>query len=112
MQNLFHNFLPEIYKAAEKEAPQEMCGLIVQKNDKIKWILCENKSKKKNEFKIDGEAFVKYLLTSKILYVVHSHYMEDCKPSQHDIDGCNEVDIPYLIVSYPQKEHYILEPTI
>jgi|TARA_R110002167_G_scaffold30832_1_gene101866 proteasome lid subunit RPN8/RPN11 len=112
VQKLFHNFLPEIYKAAEKEAPQEMCGLIIQQNNKTKWILCENKSEKKNEFKIDGHAFVKYQLTSKILYVVHSHYMEDCKPSQHDIDGCNEVDIPYLIVSYPQKEYYILEPTI
>lgn len=110
MQKDLNSLLKEIYLEAEKAAPKEMCGFIIQQNNKTKWILCENKSENKNEFKIDGHAFVKYQLTSKILYVVHSHYMEDCKPSQHDINGCNEVDIPYLIVSYPQKEHYILEP--
>ena len=59
---------------------------------------------------MDAKTFVKYQLISKIKYVVHSHYDEDCHPSQHDIDNCNEVGIPYLIVSYPQKEIYILEP--
>ena len=49
-------------------------------------------------------------LKSKIKYVVHSHYDSDCNPSQHDIDNCNSVGIPYLIVSYPDKKHYILEP--
>jgi len=110
VQKDLNNLLEQIYLDAEKAAPKEMCGLIIQQNDKIKWILCENISTEKDEFKIDGETFVKYQLTSKILYVVHSHYMEDCKPSQHDINGCNEVDIPYLIVSYPQKEYYILKP--
>jgi len=111
VQNLFHSFLPEIYKEAEKAAPKEMCGLIIQQNDKTKWILCENISAEKDEFKIDEKVFVKYQLTSKILYVVHSHYNQKiCKPSGYDVANCNAINIPYLIVSYPQKEHYILEP--
>ena len=56
--------------------------------------------------------FIYHQLNSKIKYVVHSHYDEDCRPSQYDIDNCNAVGIPYLIVSYPQKETYILEPTM
>lgn len=88
-----------------------MCGLIVQQNDKIKWILCENISAEENDFKIDDKVFVKFQLTSNILYVVHSHYDQKiCKPSGYDILNCNAINIPYLIVTYPQKTYYLLEP--
>jgi proteasome lid subunit RPN8/RPN11 len=111
VQNLFHNFLPEIYKAAEESAPREMCGLIIQQNDKIKWILCENISQDRDDFEIDAKVFVQYQLTSKILYVVHSHYdQKNLKASIYDKNNCNAVNIPYLIVGYPQKEFITIEP--
>ena len=111
MQEDLTNFLPDIFEAAKNAAPREMCGLIIQQNDKKKWILCENISEDKDDFEIDAKVFVQYQLTSKILYIVHSHYDQKiCKPSGYDIANCNEVFIPYLIVSYPQKEYYILEP--
>ena len=44
MQESLNKLLPEIYSHMEKEAPREGCGLIVQKNDKIKFISVENKS--------------------------------------------------------------------
>jgi proteasome lid subunit RPN8/RPN11 len=50
-------------------------------------------------------------MISKILYVVHSHYMQDCKPSEHDKNNCKAVGIPYLIVSYPEKKEYIYDPS-
>jgi len=104
-------FLPELYEEAEKAAPREMCGLIVQQNDKKKWILCENISEDENDFEIDPKLFVQYQLTSNILYVVHSHYRQKkLKPSVYDVNNCNAVDIPYLIVGYPQKEYIIVEP--
>ena len=111
VQEVLTKFLPDIFEAAKNAAPREMCGLIIQQNDKKKWILCENISEDKDDFEIDGKVFVKYQLISKILYVVHSHYnQKNCKPSGYDIANCNELLIPYLIVSYPQKEYYILEP--
>ena len=67
-------FLDEMYKAAQESAPREMCGLVVRQNDTEKWILCENISEDKDDFEIDPKVFVQYQLTSKILYVVHSHY--------------------------------------
>ena len=31
-------FLDEMYEAAKKAAPREMCGLVIQQNDVEKWI--------------------------------------------------------------------------
>ena len=102
--------IEQIFEHAAKEAPRECCGLVIQDGDNEKYIPSENLHEDNLCFKMDGELFIYHQLNSKIKYVVHSHYDEDCRPSQHDIDNCNAVGIPYLIVSYPQKEIYILEP--
>ena len=102
--------MQDIFKHAEQEAPRECCGLVIEDNDNEKYIPLENLSTEKDEFEMDGETFVRYLLKSKIKYVVHSHYDEDCSPSEQDIIQCREVGIPYLIVSYPDKEYTILQP--
>jgi proteasome lid subunit RPN8/RPN11 len=100
-----------MYQAAKESAPREMCGLVVRQNDIEKWILCQNISEDKDDFEIDAKVFVQYQLTSKILYVVHSHYnQKKLKASIYDVNNCNAVNIPYLIVGYPQKEYIIIEP--
>ena len=100
----------DIFNHAEQEAPRECCGLVIEENDNEKYIPLENISTNENEFMIDPKTFVKYQLISKIKYVVHSHYGQDCQPSKADITQCREVGIPYLIVSYPDKEYTILQP--
>ena len=102
--------MQDIFKHAEQEAPKECCGLVIEENDNEKYIPLENISTEKDEFRMDGKTFVKYQLISKIKYVVHSHYGQDCQPSNADKKQCKEVGIPYLIVSYPDKEYTILQP--
>lgn len=102
--------MQEIYEHAGREAPRECCGLVIQDGNNEKYIPLENISENKNEFMIDPKTFVKYQLISKIKYVVHSHYGEDSCPSENDKIQCREVGIPYLIVSYPDKEYTILQP--
>ena len=102
--------MQDIFKHAEQEAPRECCGLVIEENNNEKYIPLENISTNENEFMIDPKTFVKYQLISKIKYVVHSHYGQDCQPSEADIIQCREVGIPYLIVSYPDKEYTILQP--
>ncbi len=102
--------MQDIFKHAEQEAPRECCGLVIEENNNEKYIPFENISTNKNEFMMDAKTFVKYQLISKIKYVVHSHYGQDCQPSEADIIQCREVGIPYLIVSYPDKEYTILQP--
>ena len=102
--------LDSIFEHAAQEAPRECCGLVVQDGNDKRYIPIENISENKDDFVMNPLAFVTYQMFSKILYVVHSHYGGDCNPSQHDINNCNEIGIPYLIVSYPDKDYYILEP--
>ena len=100
-----------IYKAAEEKAPEEMCGLVLEENGIEKFIQVKNiADDKKSHFKIDPITLVSYQLKSKIKYVVHSHYGSDCSPSEEDKIQCREVGIPYLIVSYPDKDYTILQP--
>lgn len=102
--------MEEIYTHASKEAPRECCGLVVQDGNNEKYIPLENISENERDFKIDPKTFVMYQLISKIKYVVHSHYEQNCHPSEVDKKQCREVGIPYLIVSYPDKEYTILQP--
>ena len=102
--------IDEIYAHAGREAPRECCGLVVQDGNNEKYIPLENISENENDFKIDPKTFVKYQLISNIKYVVHSHYNQDCRPSEVDKKQCREVGIPYLIVSYPDKQYGIYQP--
>ena len=102
--------MDEIYAHAGREAPRECCGLVVQDGNNEKYIPLENISENENDFKIDPKTFVKYQLISKIKYIVHSHYNQDCRPSKVDKIQCREVGIPYLIVSYPDKQYEIYQP--
>ncbi len=103
-------FLDEIFAQAAAEAPREMCGLIVEQNNEEKYIPCENISTEENQFEIDAKVLGKYQLISKIKYIVHSHYMQDCHPSKLDKDSAKALQIPYLIVSYPDKGVEIYDP--
>ena len=109
MQENLSRLLPEIYDHMANEAPREGCGLIINE-DEPKFVPLENISEEKDHFTIDPKEFVKYSMISKILYVVHSHYGSNCRPSKVDKLQCREVGIPYLIVSYPEKDYTIIQP--
>ena len=102
--------IDSIFEHAAQCAPRECCGLVVQDGNNKRYIPMENISENEDEFEMNPLAFATIQAISKILYVVHSHYDEDCHPSEHDINNCNEIGIPYFIVSYPDKDYTILEP--
>jgi proteasome lid subunit RPN8/RPN11 len=102
--------MEEIYTHASKEAPRECCGLVIQEGINEKYIPMENISPQKNTFEMDSKTFAQYQLNSKIKYVVHSHYDQKSTPSEIDRIQCREIGIPYLIVSYPDKEYTIIQP--
>ena len=104
---MLKDLVNQVFKHAAEEAPRECCGLIVDDNQYIKM---KNISTDKDSFKMDDKVFTLLQLQRKILYVVHSHYEEDSKPSQYDINNCNATKIPFLIVSYPEKEYSIIKP--
>ena len=95
----------------EQEAPREGCGFVVENEDEIKFISVENKSKDENSFYIDPKEYVRHSIISKILYVVHSHYNQNCRPSEHDKNMSKVLGVPYLIVSIPERGEYIYDPS-
>ena len=110
MQENLDKLLPEIYKQVEEESPKEACGLVVEIEDELKYIPLENQSSENEHFVIDPKEYVRHSIISKILYVVHSHYKQDCRPSEHDKNASKVLGIPYLIVSLPERGEYIYDP--
>lgn len=102
--------IEQIYEHAAECAPLECCGLIVKDGNNKRYIPMENISEKENYFEMDELAFASFQAIFKILYVVHSHYDQDCYPSEHDKNNCKALGIPYLIVSYPDKKEFIYDP--
>ena len=102
--------IESIFEHAAECAPRECCGLVIEDGNDKRYIRMENISENEKSFEMNPLAFASIQAISKILYIVHSHYGEDSRPSEHDINNCNTVGIPYFIVSYPNKDYTILEP--
>ena len=95
--------IDSIFEHAAECAPRECCGLVIQDGNNKRYIPMENISENENEFEMNPLAFATIQAISKILYVVHSHDDEDCRPSEHDINNCNEIGIPTLSYRIPTK---------
>ena len=102
--------IEEIEKHFEKEYPREGCGVIGIVHGKKKWFPCTNITNDNSGFVFCSTEYLKIKQQADIFAVVHSHPDETNKASQHDIDCCNALGIPYYIFSYPDMELNILEP--
>ena len=88
--------------------------------DKITKILKKNKKLNKKSvmchgvFDVVHPGHIRHLAFAKskadILGIVHSHPDASNEASEHDIDCCNALGIPYYIFSYPDMELNIVEP--
>jgi proteasome lid subunit RPN8/RPN11 len=100
----------EIWQAAEQSYPQEMCGFIVAKKRKSKFIQCANISPELNSFIMDPRGIINAEEQGKLIMIVHSHCNESAQPSQSDEVGCELSGIPWLIVSLPTRQTYEWKP--
>lgn len=97
--------IDQILEHIEAEYPKEACGLIVSDNGTEKWIPCENVSEDpEEEFVINNEQFVRAQLDYDILKIVHSHPDGSAEPSEHDKKACKFLQIPYMIISWPEGD--------
>jgi proteasome lid subunit RPN8/RPN11 len=100
----------EIWKAAEECFPEEMCGFIVAKKRKPKFVQCENISEDPNSFVINPRDVIKAENIGKIITLVHSHCNKNPQPSQADLVECEKSMLPWLIVSLPSRTKYEFKP--
>jgi len=102
-----------IFKHAESEYPRESCGLLAKLGGEELWFPCENHAEDTEEgFLFNSVEYMTITMkTDSIVAIVHSHPdQEEAQPSKHDIQVCNFIKIPYLIVSYPSMDFYWLNP--
>tara|TARA_Y100001963_G_C6788055_1_gene453972 strand:- start:3116 stop:3490 length:375 start_codon:yes stop_codon:yes gene_type:complete len=109
---MLETHLSEILKHLEEEYPKEGCGVIGKVNGETKWFPCRNQAEDpEEEFELNSKDYMEALLASeKIEAVVHSHPDYRPDPSDHDIRTCNFLNLPYYIISIPNKEVVKLNP--
>ena len=104
--------IEEIQEHFEKEYPREGCGVIGIVQGKKKWFPCANIAEQDEDFIFSSSEYLSIKKQADIFAIVHSHPDASNEPSQHDIDCCNVLGIPYYIFSYPNMELNIIEPEI
>jgi proteasome lid subunit RPN8/RPN11 len=100
----------QIKQAAEESFPREMCGFIVAKKRKPKFVQCENISEEPDSFVINPRDVINIEKIGKIITLVHSHCNKNPQPSQADLVECERSMIPWLIISLPTYQIYEFEP--
>jgi len=90
------DIISQVKEHANREAPQECCGVILVKKGKRKYHPCTNISKEQDHFIIDPTQYTSLSLQGDIEYIVHSHTSGN-EPSAHDLEACNTLKIPYVI---------------
>lgn len=106
------NHISDIYQHFKDEYPKEACGVLCVRKGKLHWVPCDNVSDDpENGFVIDSRKYLKLSMTSDIVGIVHSHPDASCEPSEHDINACNSLGIPYYIYNFPDMDLHILQPT-
>jgi len=94
----------------DKEFPREGCGVLSVIKGKKKWFPITNISPEPDNFILDSDEYIKLLVTTDIVGIVHNHIGDSSEPSQADTNYCNALGIPYYIFSYPDMELTIVEP--
>ena len=102
--------IEEIQEHFEKEYPREGCGVIGIVKGKKKWFPCTNTANTNENFVMSSLEYLDIKRRADIFAIVHSHPDATNEPSQHDIDCCNALGIPYYIFSYPEMKLNIIEP--
>lgn len=103
----------KILDHAEREYPLESCGLIVKIGGYKKYIPCTNsigEGNSEEDFRISAEEYAYAEDQGEILAVVHSHPDHTTQPSVRDRASCSAMEIPWVIVSYPEKDIRIITP--
>jgi len=102
--------IEEIKKHFEEEYPREGCGVIAIVKGKKRWFPCENVAPDEDNFILSSSDYLNIKRRADIFAIVHSHPNASNEASQHDIDSCNALGIPYYIFSYPEMDLNIVEP--
>ena len=109
MINISDTVLAKIMAHAEECQPRESCGLIVMDGGPV-YIPCNNISPVMNDFQIQPSQYADIQDKFDILAIVHSHPNCSAEASMADLVGCENSELPWVIVSVSDKSINQIEP--
>lgn len=99
-----------IIEHAKSLYPRESCGLILNIRGKESYKPCKNIAENDHDFIMDPVDFAQAEDSGQILAVVHSHCNQTAKPSQADLVGCEETNLPWIIYALPSDTWHEFSP--
>lgn len=78
--------------------PEECCGILLLKNNKLNTFECENIAQDKaNEFKINPDDYLKASMNGKIVGIYHSHCLQDNSFSELDKQVSHKLNLKNIV---------------
>ena len=103
--------ISEITAHAERQQPQECCGLLVEIDRETRYWPCRNRSVLLNQFDLHPADWADAEDMGEIVAVVHSHINQSADASPADLVGCETTGLPWVILAIPSGELRTIEPT-
>lgn len=90
---------PEIWTFAEREYPNEACGVLLLVGNKIQTVQCKNIAPlPKEHFILDPDDYELAADRGEVVAIWHSHPEASSHPSDADRYGCDDSGVPWVIV--------------
>ena len=97
---------------ADKQAPQESCGLLAIIKGKETYWPCDNLSESPDEFfVIDPDNWADCEDEGELIGIIHSHAYGSALPSEADKASCEHLGLPFYIYSVKHKNWINFEPS-
>jgi proteasome lid subunit RPN8/RPN11 len=99
------------WEHAQKEYPQESCGLVLVSHGRETYFPCVNDAASGEHFRISPGSLLAASQIGESIVVVHSHPDYSANPSQADLVGCEKSKLPWTIIGVPSHIFRRIEPT-
>tara|TARA_R100001510_G_C7626516_1_gene186285 strand:+ start:664 stop:1008 length:345 start_codon:yes stop_codon:yes gene_type:complete len=110
-----YDWSDDAIKHAKECNPEESCGVLININNKIKYIPCKNVANEIKDvaFIIDPLDYADAEDQGDVVGIVHSHPQDILKFSDADKYSCKSIDLPFYLVSpYSDKIELLLPQNI
>ncbi len=112
MINLSKKILTQIKNHAEECNPNECCGLLIESNQEINIINCENQAEDKlNNFVLSPLSYLNSSKTGKIVAFYHSHCLDEHPNDFTLFDKLNSLNhhLPLILYYLPKNEFKVFD---
>ncbi|MGK0685196.1 C40 family peptidase [Serratia marcescens] len=105
--------IDEILTHAQREYPNECCGVLAQRGRVERYFPCRNRSAEPAEhFELDPAGYAAAEDWGEVVAIVHSHPGDGAttQPSELDQLQCDVNELPFVIASWPEGDIRIIYP--